>query len=99
MFGVRSRRQDVLSVAGPPTMHTPPLYPRFLPMPLLSFLDRHRTIARPDYNRWLIPPAALAIHLAIGQVYAFSVFKLPLARTVGVTAPAADDWSLPAVAW
>src|SRR3954465_6313232 len=30
------------------------------------------------YARWLIPPAALAGHLSIGQVYAFSVFKKPL---------------------
>ena len=44
----------------------------------LSFLDRDRTIAPQGYNRWLIPPAALAVHLSIGQVYAFSVFKTPL---------------------
>jgi MFS family permease len=47
-------------------------------MSLLSFLDRHRSVAHPGYSRWLVPPAALAIHLAIGQVYAFSVFKNPL---------------------
>ncbi|MDA0174336.1 OFA family MFS transporter [Solirubrobacter taibaiensis] len=41
-------------------------------------LDRERTIAPAGYNRWLIPPAALAVHLSIGQVYAFSVFKEPL---------------------
>ena len=44
----------------------------------MSFLDRQRSIAPLSYNRWLVPPAALAIHLAIGQVYAFSVFKTPL---------------------
>jgi MFS family permease len=43
-----------------------------------SILDRDRTIAPAGYNRWLIPPAALAVHLSIGQVYAFSVFKNPL---------------------
>ncbi|GGL43405.1 OFA family MFS transporter [Phycicoccus endophyticus] len=42
---------------------------------LLSLLDRHHTVAPHDYNRWLIPPAALAIHLCIGQVYATSVYK------------------------
>jgi MFS family permease len=47
-------------------------------MSLLSFLDRERSVARPGYSRWLVPPAALAIHLAIGQVYAFSVFVNPL---------------------
>jgi MFS family permease len=45
---------------------------------MLSFLDRERTIAPSGYNRWLIPPAALAVHLSIGEVYAFSVFKTPL---------------------
>ncbi len=44
----------------------------------LSFLDRDRSIAPAGYSRWLVPPAALAIHLSIGQVYAFSVFKNPL---------------------
>ena len=46
-------------------------------MATLSFLDREHSVAPPNYNRWLIPPAALAIHLCIGQVYAFSVFKIP----------------------
>jgi MFS family permease len=47
-------------------------------MSALSFLDREHSVAGPGYSRWLVPPAALAIHLCIGQVYAFSVFKLPL---------------------
>jgi MFS family permease len=41
----------------------------------MSFLDKNATVARPGYSKWLIPPAALAVHLSIGQVYAFSVFK------------------------
>ena len=45
---------------------------------MLSFLDRDRSVASPGFSRWLVPPAALAIHLSIGQVYAFSVFKAPL---------------------
>ncbi len=49
------------------------------------FLDRARTVAETRYNRWLVPPAALAIHLAIGQAYAFSVFNLPLHRVIGRT--------------
>ncbi len=44
----------------------------------LAFLDRDRSVAPLGYSRWLVPPAALAIHLSIGQVYAFSVFKNPL---------------------
>src|ERR1700722_5318249 len=61
-------------------------------MAALSFLDRERSIAGPGYTRWLIPPAALAIHLCIGQVYALSVFKLPLTKLLGITAPAPGDW-------
>src|SRR3954467_14811076 len=44
----------------------------------MSLLDRERTVAPRGYNRWLIPPAALAVHLCIGEIYAFSVFKVPL---------------------
>jgi hypothetical protein len=44
----------------------------------LDFLNRDRIIAEPDFNRWLVPPAALAIHLCIGMAYGFSVFLLPL---------------------
>jgi hypothetical protein len=36
----------------------------------MSLLDRERSVAPRGYNRWLIPPAALAVHLSIGQVYA-----------------------------
>src|SRR2546430_15383565 len=50
----------------------------------MSILDRQSTVAPPGFNRWVLPPAALAVHLSIGQVYAFSVFKLPLAKVLGV---------------
>ncbi len=50
-----------------------------------SWLDRSRTVAPPGYNRWLVPPAALAIHLSVGQVYAFSVFNNPLMQMLGST--------------
>ena len=43
-----------------------------------SFLARDRIVAKPGFNRWLIPPAALAVHLCIGQVYATSVYKTSL---------------------
>ena len=43
-----------------------------------SLLARERTVAGPGYSRWLIPPAALAVHLSIGQVYATSVYKSAL---------------------
>jgi MFS family permease len=50
-----------------------------------GLLSRERTVAHHDYNRWLVPPAALAIHLCIGVAYAFSVFWLPLSKAVGVS--------------
>ena len=52
-------------------------------MRFLSVLSKERSVAPPGYSRWLIPPAALAIHLSIGQAYAFSVFKLPLVERFG----------------
>jgi len=51
----------------------------------LRFLDKEHTIAGPGFNRWLVPPAALAIHLCIGMAYGFSVFWLPLSKAVGIT--------------
>ncbi|MEK1834492.1 MAG: OFA family MFS transporter, partial [Pseudomonas sp.] len=50
-----------------------------------AFLSKERIIARPGFNRWLVPPAALAIHLCIGMAYGFSVFWLPLSKALGVT--------------
>jgi len=41
-------------------------------------LEKERTIAGSGFNRWLVPPAALAIHLCIGMAYGFSVFWKPL---------------------
>jgi MFS family permease len=49
-----------------------------------GFLSRERIIAKPGFNRWLVPPAALAIHLCIGMAYGFSVFWLPLSRAIGI---------------
>jgi MFS family permease len=60
-----------------------------------GLLDRERTIATAGFNRWLVPPAALCIHLCIGMAYGFSVFWLPLSRAIGLTAPkACPDISL-----
>ncbi len=66
---------------------------------MLSFLNKEHTIAKPGFNRWLIPPAALCIHLAIGQVYAFSVFNLPLTKIIGITESAPGDWNLTTLGW
>lgn len=63
---------------------------------MLAFLDRERSIAPAGYSRWLVPPAALAIHLSIGQVYAFSVFKNPL---LALKADDGTAWNLKAIGY
>lgn len=68
---------DTLGVALPtPANDAPP-----------PFFSKARIIAKPGFNRWLVPPAALAIHLCIGMAYGFSVFWLPLSKAIGITAP------------
>src|ERR1700734_2053404 len=47
-----------------------------------GFLDRERIVAGASFNRWLVPPAALAIHLCIGMAYGFSVFWLPMSKLI-----------------
>jgi len=54
-----------------------------------GLLSKERIIARPGFNRWLVPPAALAIHLCIGMAYGFSVFWLPLSMAIGIDSPVA----------
>ena len=81
---------------------------------MASILDKDRIIAGPGFNRWLVPPAALAIHLSIGMAYGFSVFWLPLARAVGIRQPVpcpedmdllarifttSHDWSISMLGW
>src|SRR5581483_9411180 len=92
----RSRRREVDDGRVRDQNHAPPLGGR-PSMALLSFLDREHTVAGEGYSRWLVPPAALAIHLSIGQAYAFSVFNLPLTRLLGVPASAPGDWKLTTV--
>jgi len=78
-----------------------------------GFLDKERTIAAAGFNRWLVPPAALCIHLCIGMAYGFSVFWLPLSRAIGLTTPKACpditlaqelftttcDWKVASLGW
>src|SRR4051795_13758653 len=80
---------------------------------LTSILDRERIVAAAGFNRWLVPPAALCIHLCIGMAYGFSVFWLPLSRAIGLTAPKACgdisiltelftttcDWRISSLGW
>ncbi len=60
-----------------------------------GIFDREHTVAKAGFNRWLVPPAALCIHLCIGMAYGFSVFWLPLSRAIGITqSKACPDMSL-----
>jgi MFS family permease len=47
-----------------------------------GWLDREAIVAKPGFNRWMVPPAALCIHLCIGMAYGFSVFWKPLQGTL-----------------
>ena len=79
-----------------------------------GLLDRDRIVAHAGFHRWLVPPAALAIHLCIGMAYGFSVFWLPLSRAIGIGKPIACpsgtllldllfttscDWSVSSLTW
>jgi len=71
-----------------------------IPEPALGrnagLLDKERTIAGPAFNRWLVPPAALAIHLCIGMAYGFSVFWLPMSKLLAspdAACPKTSSWS------
>jgi MFS family permease len=55
-----------------------------------QFFQKKNSIAKPGYNRWLIPISALSIHLCIGQIYAFSVFNEPLKN---------EGWKLTELGW
>jgi MFS family permease len=78
---------------------------------LAAFLDRSHSIAGPGFSRWLVPPAALCIHLCIGQAYAFSVFNKPMAQllctmqqacppaTVKAISTTPGDWSISDLGW
>ena len=66
---------------------------------MAGFLSKERITAGADFNRWLVPPASIAIHLCIGSVYAWSIYNPPLTRLFGVVTPAAGDWNLQSVTW
>ena len=68
----------------------------------MSFKDRLKKkniVAKPGFNRWLVPPASIAIHLCIGSVYAWSMFNPALVKTIGVVTSSGDDWTLSQVVW
>lgn len=72
---------------------------RFPTMSIPKFLLKEAIIAKPSFNRWLVPPASIAIHLCIGSVYAWSVFNAPLSKEIGVVGQAAGDWQFGHIVW
>lgn len=68
-------------------------------MSFRSFLHRDSTVAGKNYSRWYVVPAALSIHLCIGQIYAYSVFNKPMTMIQGITASAGGDWKLTQLGW
>ena len=66
---------------------------------MFDILSKQHIIAKEGFNRWLIAPAALGIHLCIGSVYAWSLFNPALIKRLGVVTSAADDWTLKSVVW
>ncbi|MDO7597794.1 MAG: OFA family MFS transporter [Pseudomonadota bacterium] len=66
---------------------------------LMTFLSKQQIVAKSGFNRWLIAPAAIAIHMCIGSVYAWSIFNPPLIKQFGVVASSAGDWSFSSVVW
>jgi len=62
-------------------------------------MNKEKIIAKPGFSRWMVPPAALAVHLCIGQVYAFSVFNGPLTKVLGVSKSLMLDWTLTEIGW
>lgn len=66
---------------------------------LLGLFSKDRIVAKSGFNRWLIAPASVAIHLCIGSVYAWSIFNPALVKQLGVVTSSADDWSFSAVVW
>ncbi len=64
-----------------------------------GFFDREHIVAGRGFNRWLVPPAALCVHLCIGSVYAFSVFNLPMTKLLGIAKSVPGDWKLTQLGW
>jgi len=66
---------------------------------MAGLLSKERIVAGPGFNRWLVAPASIGIHLCIGSVYAWSIYNPALTRVHGVVISAAGDWSLRDVVW
>jgi MFS family permease len=68
-------------------------------MATAGFLDIERSTAPPDFDRWRVPASAIAVHLALGQAFAFGAFHEPLTRLLGVSASVPGDWRLETIGW
>ena len=68
-------------------------------MSFVGKLHKRNIIAKPGFNRWLVPAASIAIHLCIGSVYAWSMFNPALVKILGVVTSSGDDWNLGQVVW
>lgn len=66
---------------------------------MAGLLSKERIVAKPGFNRWLVPPASIGIHLCIGSVYAWSIYNPALTKVYGVVTTASGDWSLKDVVW
>ena len=65
----------------------------------MSIFSKKHITANSDFNRWLVPPISISIHLCIGSVYAWSIFNPALTNALGVVTSSAQDWSLNEVVW
>ena len=65
----------------------------------MNIFSKSNITASENFNRWLVPPISISIHLCIGSVYAWSMFNPALTTSLGVVSSAANDWSLGDVVW
>lgn len=65
----------------------------------MSIFSKANIVASENFNRWLVPPISISIHLCIGSVYAWSMFNPALTTSLGVVTSSANDWSLSDVVW
>ena len=66
---------------------------------MASLLSKERIVRGPEFNRWLVAPPSIAVHLCIGSVYAWSIYNPALIEVLGVATSAGDDWTLRQVVW
>ncbi len=65
----------------------------------MEIFSKNNIVANNSFNRWLMPPISISIHLCIGSVYAWSMFNPALTKSLGVVTSSASDWSLSDVVW